>query len=355
MQHSRRKDGLDGGFRLYHSATETFNAEMQSFIEVLTYVCNVITEEGVSMSEYKLNKSLFFLLNLQPLLEVQKADYDSFLQRGITTSVIISLKERLIKDLASVLKFVRNVPIIYDEPEAAIAKLHFNGAFGKGIPSPSNYDVECSRAVRSFDVETYRRIRSAFTVEDLEQVESNECKYSVVYILAGYYIDAYNSVVSRILQKAGLNYLLLSRAHANAEDKLDWILEGLTGEKYKMYLDDGSIPPNKAERMSLLTKKYCDTKIKKEIVKLLDDIRKDFKIGTKACSKRDFCEIVFVFTKYMTTDLWRESRFAPNRHMLAKYYGIQEPTYKIKECKKFEKSEDGKNLIRKLQTFSEEH
>ena len=355
MYKSRRKDGLGDTLKLYHNKTEEYNAAMTSFMDVLFYSCKTITEDGIEASAYKLNKSLFFVLNLPPLLDLQKSDYESILQKGITTASVRTLKERLTGDLAKILSVIRLVPIIYDTPEADLAKMHFSGAFGKGIPSPDTYDVECSLAVKVFDIEVYKRIRSSFTVEELEQIESSKGKYAVLQILTGYYINAYYDVVASILRKAGLHYMLLNRVHATVEEKLDWILQRLSGERYNMYLEtDGSIPPSKTERMSLLTTKYCDKSIKADIARLLDEIRKDLKIGTKACSKRDFCNIVFVFTEYMTTG-WKEQRYAPNRRLLALYYGIPEPTYKISECQKFEKTEDGKNLIRKIQAFCAKH
>ena len=94
-------------------------------------------------------------------------------------------------------------------------------------------------------------------------------------------------------------------------------------------------------------------KNQKAIIKLLDGIGEDFQIGTKACSKKRFCEIVFVFTEYM--DCWEEPKFAPNRRLLARYYGINEPTYKISDCQKFEDSDEGKILIHKIQKFCAEH
>ena len=355
MYKSRRKDGLGGIAKLYHNSTEEFIHEMQNFMDVLFYACKTITEDGIGASDYKLNKSLFFILNLSPLLDVQKSDYDAILQKGITTASVRALKETLTGDLAKLLSVIRTVPIAYDSPEADLAKLHFSGAFGKGVPNPNTYDVECSYAVKLFDIEVYKTIRSAFTVEELEKIESNEGKYAVLAILTGYYISAYYDVVANILRRAGLHYMLLIRTHSTVQDKLDWVFQRLTGEQYNMYLEvDGSIPPSKAERMNLLTTKYCDKSIRDDVVKLLDEIRKDLKIGTKACSKRDFCNIVFVFTGYMTKG-WKESRYAPNRRLLALYYGIPEPTYKISECRKFERTEDGKNLIRKIQAFCAKH
>ena len=64
MYKSRRKDGLGDIAKLYHNHTEEFIHEMQNFMDVLFYACKTITEDGIGASDYKLNKSLFFILNL---------------------------------------------------------------------------------------------------------------------------------------------------------------------------------------------------------------------------------------------------------------------------------------------------
>lgn len=353
MEKSRRKDGFNDVFRLYHNKTEEYNAEPWTFIEVLVRICQSITEKGRAMSDLSLNTWLYFVLNLMPYLDRLKSSYDSILFKGMTPTSIQKLKETLAGDIGKILKSINKVPILFDKPEEALAELHFNGAFGRGVPDPHSYDVECSLEAANFDIEVYKRIRSAFTVEELEQIDSREGKYAVLYILTGYYINAYYNVVARVLQRARLEYLLIP-SDAFVELKLDVLLRRLTGESYRMYVDaEGSIPPSKQERMSLLTKKFCKSTIKNDMGKFLDEIRKDFKIGTKACSKRDFANIVFVFTQYM--DCWNETHFATNRRLLSEYYGIPETKYKLSECRKFEKTEDGKNLIRKIQEFCANH
>lgn len=353
MQKSRRKDGFDDDLRLYHNKTEAYNAETWTFVEVVVRICQSIAEKGKSMSDLSLNKWLYFVLNLSPYLNRLKSSYEAILDKGLAPTVIQRLKGQLAGDIGKIVNAINKVPIMYNKPEEDLAELHFNGAFGRGLPDPHSYNVECSLEVANFDIEAYKQIRSAFTVEDLEQIESRDGKFSVLYILTGYYLNAYYNVVAQALQRAGLGFIL-PPADAFIELKLDVLLKRLTGDNYNMFVDaEESNPPSKQERMSLLTPKFCDRKIKNDMGKFLDEMRKDFKIGTKACSKRDFANIVFVFTQYM--DCWNESHFATNRKRLSEYYGIKETTYKISECRKFENTEDGKNLIRKIQDFCSKH
>ena len=356
MKHSRKK-GFEDTFRLYKNDTADYNSDLDnsSFVNVMEYVCEAIARGGSEMGEISMNKALFFVLNLAPVFEKQGESYDGYLNNGITPHAIKSLKSKLAEDIAVLLNWIKKMPIMYDEPEAALAKLHFSGAFGKGVPDASSFDVECSDAFRNFDIEVYKRIRSAFTVEELREIESRVGKYSVLCILTGYYIDAYYKLIEKKMRRAGLQYLLPKfLTYSFIQEHYEYLLRSITMEDYKKYLDvDGCTTPSKAERLSLLSSEFCDSKIKKDVGNLLDEIRRDLKIGTKACSKKDFANIVFVFIKYL--DCWKQRHFAPSRFRLAKYYGIPEPTYKIKDCKEYEKSEDGKILIRKLQEFNEAH
>ena len=357
MKYSQKKEDLRYiSTGLYSNLTDAYNAEMNSFIDILCGICKTVTEYDDAKHEYSLNKSLYFVLNMAPLLDMQRADYLSIIDKRVTKSQIETLKEQLAQDIAKVLSAIRRCPVMYDEPEEDIAKLHFNGAFGKGLPNPSDYNVECSPAVRGFNVDVYKRIRSAFTVQELIQIDSNSGKYAVLYILTGYYINEYYDVVTNALRKAGLQHIYAGfSTHRFIQDKLDWILMRLTNEHYDAYVDaEGYEPINMAAKKELLSKRFCSSKIQKDVIKLLDEIGKDFKIGTKACSKRRFCEIVYVIKEHM--DCWNEEKYVPSRHLLSRYYGFQqEPTYKISECRKFEQSEDGKILIHKIQKFCAEH
>ena len=338
-------------FTLTHNKTEEYNDEYHPFVEVLSSCCRLLIERKDDAGDTAINKWLYLALNLSPVLEQQESEYSGII-RGVTTiQKVEKLKGQLCSDLKTVLKWISAAPIIYDKPEEDLAKLHFSGAFGRGIPDKSAYDYEPSWAVRIFDLNVYKQIRSSFTVEDLELIESREMKLAVLYLLTGYYIDAYYNVVSSILRKAGLNYVITT--HGTQQDKLMDILKRLSHNRYKEFIEDkGLNPPSKNEKKYILDKNFCNLKNRDELIKFLESLLEECKIGTRACSKRDFVNIVCALSTNLSC--WREKRFAPSKRVLSMFYGIQEPTYKVnaRDYSAFVNTTEGKTLLSRIERFN---
>lgn len=339
-------------FTLTHNKTEEYNNEDYSFIDVLSSCCRLLTERKDKAGDVTINKWLYLILNLGPVLEKQETIYSNIIKGGITTQRVGKLKGMLCFDLGAVLKWISVAPIIYDEPEQDIAKLHFNGAFGLGLPDNSAYGYEPSWAVKAFDLGVYKQIRSAFTVEDLELIESRTMKLAVLYLLTGYYIDAYYKVVSSILRKAGLNYVI--SINGTQQDKLFEILKRLSHNRYKEYIEEYSLnPPSNNEKMYILDKSICNLKNRDKLIKFLESLIKECKIGTRACSKRDFVNIVYALSTKLSC--WKEKRFAPSKRVLSLFYGMQEPTYKVNvsDYSKYIETAEGKELLSRIEKFNE--
>lgn len=335
---------------LTHSKTEQYNHENLLFVDVLSACCRLVTERREDVADLALNKWLYLILNLSPVLEQQESIYAGIIKGGNTAARIEKLKVQLSKDISSVLMRLRYAPIIYDQPEEDLAKLHFNGAFGRGIPDWTTYDYEPSWAVRSFKQEVYQKIRSAFTVEELELIEQRDTKLAVVYLLTGYYINEYYKAVASVLRKAGLNYLL--NFNGTQQDKLEEILRQLTRSRYKEYLQDGDVnPPSPNEKTQILSKKVCTLSCRSKLIKFLDSLTEEFKIGTRACSKRDFANIVYVLMDNLSC--WKEKRFATSKRILSMYYGVQEPQYKVSDCDEFLRTDEGKKLQSMIDKFND--
>lgn len=333
-----------------HSKTEEYNDENHSFVEVLSSCCRLITERKDDAGDKAINKWLYLILNLYPLFEQQESIYSVIIKDGNTASRIDKLKKQLCTDLGMVLKWINAAPIIYDKPEEDLAKLHFSGAFGWGIPDSSQYDFEPSWAVRDFNLEIYKKIRSAFTVEELEAIDSREMKLAVVHLLTGYYIDKYYKMVSSILRKAGLNYIV--NYNGTQEDKLSDLLIRLSHNRYKEYLEKGDVnPPSKNEKIGLLDKSICDRSKQKKLIKFLESLTDEMKIEMRSCSKRDFANIVYVLSQYLSC--WKEKRYATSKRVLSMFYGIPEPTYKISDPSDYIKTPEGKKLLTLIDKFNE--
>lgn len=338
-------------FVLPHSKTEEYNNLNLSFVEVLCSCCRLITERKDVAGDVTINKWLYFILNLQPLLQRQENEYLATIKNGNTESKIDKLKKQLCFDLGSILKWLSTAPIAYDKPEEDLAKLHFSGAFGRGVPDSSQYGFKPSWAVSVFDLNIYKQIRCAFSVEDLEHIESREMKLAVLYLLTGYYIDQYYQTVSSVLRTAGLNYVITY--HGTQQDKLFDYLYRLSHNRYKEYLEDADVnPPSKTEKKLLINKNFCKLSKRDKLIKFLDSLTTEFKIGTRACSKRDFANIVFVLTEQLSC--WEEKRYATSKRTLSQFYGLaKEPTYKVSDCSAFLKTEDGKRLRKMIKKFNE--
>ena len=341
--------------RLYitHNKTEEYNHENLSFVEILSACCRLITERKDNAGDNAINKWLYLILNLSPILERQESSYLEIIKGGITPAKIDKLKERLCYDLGTVLKWVSATPIVYDKPEEDLAKLHFNGAFGQGIPDKNSYGFRVSWATDVFDLSVYKQIRSAFTVEELELIESKEKKLSVLYILTGYYIDKYCETVSSILRQAGLNNNVYFGG--TQQEKLYEFLFRLSRDRFNEFLvADGVTPPTKEGKKLILDKAFCDRSKQEKLIKFLDSLVSEFKIGTRACKKGRFARIAYTLARDLSC--WKEKRYAPSKKALSDFYGLPlAPTYKINESdySEFIKSPEGKKLRNLIKKFNE--
>lgn len=334
-----------------------YNGMLEQF-DFLSLICNgclIIIEKGESLKEdgekRTLAQWLYFLLNCPPKAKAFKLSYDDMFEKQGHEPLRQSLYQRIInKELRQVLPIVHGFNMIYGTPEIDIAEMHFSGAIGLDRKRPEDYK-SCSLLTKQFDFNAYKQIRAASTVDELMAVESTDTKYSFLHILIGHYIDWYARLLTDVITKA--NFGILIKDVIDPEARIESIIEKVTTrDELKTFLPNTKQRVNASIKKHLL-KDYCKQGVLSDLSQMLYEIEKQFKIGTKACSKKEFAQIAWVIKEYCR--VLKITKYKPCKAMLTNYYGVPSSEYKIRDASDFLKTPDGRSLRKKIETFCSEH
>ena len=343
----------DADKETFHSIKEYLMRK--DFLSILIDVCERIIEKGEDLlkpSEKEvLSDTLFTILNIKPKADEFQFSYDNLKGKmGKGHALRNAVYQRIYtKELRRLYPLVTKLPITYQSVEIRIAEMHFSGALGL-FDGMLNYGEEASPTESWFSFNAYKQIRAASTVDELVPINT-ETELALVYILTGYYIGWYADLLERVIEDAGFGIPVEKTRFP--QKKLESILSILqTDEEYKAFLPTttGVVPTR--YKKDLLTP-YCHKNIILNVIKLLNDIGEDFKIGYKICSKKQFAQIAWMVKEYCR--VIRTSKYKTCKDLLTKYYGVPPTQYKVKDCSDFLKKDKGQKLKKKLVDFSAEY
>ena len=330
--------------------------ERYDFFSLLIAVCKEITKGTYKddRGNSTLEKWLYFMLNCKPKAEQFEQSYDDMITRYSMPVLRHHIDKRLFveeKELTVLYPLIEKLPIQYGSPEIDIAKMHFDGAIGLDRKKPEDYKDKLSPITLGFDFSSYKRLRAASTHRELVEVESPETKIALLHILTGYYIDWYARLLTRIIKSAGFGIKI--KDVINPQERLESIIVEL---KTRDVLDVISQTATQTVDINIkkdLLKGHCDKKILVDTIKLLNRIGVEFYIRSKACSKKEFAQIAWVIKEYCR--VLNFNKYQPCRNTLARYYGIDVPTYKIKDGSDYLKTKNGRKLRKMIDEFCAEH
>lgn len=330
--------------------------ERYDFFSLLIAVCKEITNGTYKddKGNSTLEKWLYFMLNCKPKADLFKQGYDDMISQYGMSALRQHIDKRLFvdeKELAVLYPLIEKLPIKYGSPEIDIAKMHFDGSIGLDRKKPEDYKDKLSPITLGFDFSSYKRIRAASTHRELVEVESHETKIALLHILTGYYIDWYARLLTRIINSAGFGIRI--KDAINPQERLESIIVGLKTRDVLDVLSQTTAQTVDTNIKRDYLKGHCDKKVLNDTIKLLNKIGVEFHIRSKACSKKEFAQIAWVIKEYCR--VLNFNKYQPCRNTLAHFYGIDVPTYKIKDGADYLKTKNGRKLRNMIDEFCAEH
>lgn len=325
------------------------------FLFFIEDFCKVITENKDILLEPDkdalLCEMLYYLLNFKPKADEFKRTYDILFEKNSQEPLRMEIYQRLFSsELKRLYPHIQKTPIYYGTPEIDIAEMHFSGAIGLDRKKPEDYE-QCAQLVRKFSFDAYKQLRAASTHHELQLVKSPHTKLALSHILLGHYIDWYARLLTSVIDKAGFGIYIENAI--NPETRLRSIIEGLLSrEEMKAFTKDTAQEVNINIKKKTL-EKYCRKDILLPLIKFLNDLGLEYKIGYKSCSKRDFAEFVWVIKEYCR--LLNTTKYKPCKEALTRFYGVPPTQYKVKDCSEFLGTPEGRKLRKKVENFCAEH
>lgn len=330
------------------------NLNKNDFLSLIKDFCHIITERGDKLLEPDndalLCEMLYYLLNFKPKVVAFQRTYDSIFEKYTQELLRMEIYKRLItSELREIYPLIKKTPIFYASPEIDIAEMHFSGAIGLDRKKPGDYR-QTSYLIQKFSFDAYKQIRAASTHHELELVHSPHAKLALTHVLLGYYIDWYARLLTSVIDRAGFGIYIENSIHP--ETRLDSIINGLlTRDEMKAF--STNTPEVETNIKKKILENHCRKEILLYLIRFLNDLGFEYKIGYKACSKKDFAEYVWVIKEYCR--VLNFTKYKPCKEALTMYYGVPPTQYKVKDCSEFLKTPAGKNLRKKIEQFCSEH